>query len=62
MNRFIGEDNKSYSGQPIVDSNGFLPPISELKANIIQGDVLTEEKINITDKTIKVKKVILFKI
>ncbi|CAB4380407.1 hypothetical protein RhiirA5_356113 [Rhizophagus irregularis] len=56
--RFIGEDNKSYSGQPIVDSNGFLPPISELKANIIQGDVLTEEKINITDKTIKVKKLL----
>ncbi|CAI2176602.1 4178_t:CDS:2 [Funneliformis geosporum] len=56
--RFIGDDDKVYSGQPIVDLNGSLPPILELKANIIQGNVLTEERIDITDKIINVKKLL----
>ncbi|CAI2174405.1 5471_t:CDS:2 [Funneliformis geosporum] len=54
----FGDDDKVYSGQPIVDLNGSLPPILELKANIIQGNVLTEERIDITDKIINVKKLL----
>ncbi|CAG8661369.1 2845_t:CDS:2, partial [Scutellospora calospora] len=51
------DDHKIQQGQPIIDPSGKWPSISELKANLIVGDVF-KDTAKVTNEVVHVKKLL----
>ncbi|KAG9291592.1 hypothetical protein G9A89_022011 [Geosiphon pyriformis] len=55
--RFVSKDGKIYQGEPILNSNGTWPSLSNLEAKVITGDVFKDD-IVVTNKVLPVIKLL----